>query len=91
MKSNSLSNEMNESINEISNLKEGVKSKKILSDIKNKVNRTEHSSLLFKNDLNILKPKYFGNIKPLLYLGQTPIFALGKGSNKLLIIIINLL
>ena len=46
----------------------------------------EHSSLLFKNDVNILKPKYFGNIKPLLYFGQKPIFVLGKGSNKLLII-----
>ena len=91
MKSNSLSNEMNEFINEMSNLKEGVKSKKVLSDSKNKENKVEHSSLLFKNDENILKPKYFGNIKSLLYFGQKPIFVLGEGSNKLLIIIINLL
>ena len=91
MKSNSLSNEMNESINEMSNLKEGVKSKKILSESKIKENKVDNSSLLFKNDVNILKPKYFGNIKPILYFGQKPIFVLGKGSNKLLIIIINLL
>jgi hypothetical protein len=89
MKSNSLSNEMNESINEISNLKEGIKSKKILSESKNKKSILEHSSLLFKNDANILKPKFFGNIKTLLYFGKKPIFVLGKGSNKLLIIIIN--
>jgi len=86
MNSNSLSNEINESINEISNLKEGVKSKKFFSENKDKKNKVEHSSLLFKNDVNILKPKYFGNIKPLIYFGQKPIFVLGKGSNKLLII-----
>ena len=86
MKSDSFSNEMNESINEMSNLKEEIKSKNISSEKKDKKNGMECPSLLFKNDVNILKPKYFGNIKPLLYCGQKPIFVLGEGSNKLLII-----
>ena len=89
MKSNFLSNGLNESFNEMTNLKEGVKPKKKMSESEDKKNRVEHSSLLFKNNVNILKPKYFGNIKPLLYFGQKPIFVLGEGSNKLLIFLIN--
>ena len=89
MESNFASNGLNESINEMTNLKEGVKPKKNLSGNEDKKNKVENSSLLFKNDVNILKPKYFGNIKPLLYFGQKPIFVLGEGSNKILIILIN--
>ena len=42
----------------------------------------DKSSLLFKNDINILKPKYYGKTKTLLFIGQTPVFILGESSKK---------
>lgn len=78
------SEEKEETIEEMANLKEEeIKSKEISSkETETKKKSIDKSTLLFKNDINILKPKYYGKTKTLLFIGQTPIFILGESSKK---------
>jgi hypothetical protein len=82
--------EIDETSRELSKLKEEIKPKKEKTlnqkeKEKNKSNKSNKSNLLFKNDINIIKPKYYGRTKSLLFIGQTPIFILGESSKKLLL------
>ena len=85
--------ELNEETKEISVLKDQIKSTEIsskkFSKIKNKKNQLDKSSLLFKNDINIKKPKYFGKTRSLFFIGETPIFVLGESRKKFFSYIIN--
>jgi len=81
--------EIDETSRELSDLKEEEIKPKIVKDSNKKEKEKEKdenkSNLLFKNDINILKPKYYGRTKSLLFIGQTPIFILGESSKKLLL------
>jgi len=81
--------EIDETSRELSDLKEEEIKQKIVKDSNKKEKEKEKdenkSNLLFKNDINILKPKYYGRTKSLLFIGQTPIFILGESSKKLLL------
>ena len=78
--------EINEETKEISVLKEQIKSKKLsdknINKTKHKKNKIDKSLSLFKNDINIKKPKYFGRTRSLFFIGETPIFVLGESSKK---------
>ncbi len=78
--------EIDETSRELSNLREEIKSnieKNSNSNKKEKEKKPKNPNLLFKNDINILKPKYYGRTKSLLFIGQTPLFILGESSKKL--------
>lgn len=79
--------EIDETSSELSKLKEEIKPKiETASNKKEEENNLSNkSNLLFKNDINILKPKYYGRTKSLLFIGQTPLFILGESSKKLLL------
>ena len=70
---------LDESTKGISHLKDEIKEK---NSITKKPNKKNKSNLLFQNDINIKKPKYFGKTKTLLFFGETPIFILGESSNN---------
>ena len=78
--------EINEETKEISVLKEQIKSKELsdknIKKTKHKNNKADKSLTLFKNDINIKKPKYFGKTRSLFFIGETPIFVLGESSKK---------
>ena len=77
------SKELDETTKEMKKLKEEAKPKNVSSKKKKlKKKSIDKSSLLFKNDINILKPKYYGKTKTLLFIGQTPVFILGESSKK---------
>ena len=65
---------------EISYLKEGFISKNFNeNDSEEKRNNIKKESfLLYKNDINIKHPKYFGRTRSLFFIGETPIFILGE-------------
>ena len=82
--------EIDETSRELSKLKEEIKPKKEKTvnqkeKEKNKSNKSNKPNLLFKNDINIIKPKYYGRTKSLLFIGQTPIFILGESSKKIIL------
>ena len=79
--------EIDETSRELSKLKEEIKPKieKGLNQKEKEKNKSNKSNLLFKNDINIIKPKYYGRTKSLLFIGQTPIFILGESSKKLIL------
>ena len=81
--------EIDETSRELSDLKEEeIKPKKVKDSNKKEKEKEKDENkenLLFKNDINILKPKYYGRTKSLLFIGQTPIFILGESSKKLLL------
>jgi len=89
MSENNEIKEIDETSRELSDLKEEEIKQKIVKDSNKKEKEKEKdenkSNLLFKNDINILKPKYYGRTKSLLFIGQTPIFILGESSKKLLL------
>ena len=76
--------EIDETSRELSKLKEEIKPKieKALNH-KEKEKKPKNPNLLFKNDINILKPKYYGRTKSLLFIGQIPLFILGESSKVL--------
>ncbi len=80
------SKDMEESSSQdISDLKDEIKSKETTSEkIDNKKKKTDKSNLLYKNDINIKKPKYFGRTRSIFFIGETPIFILCEKSKKLL-------
>jgi hypothetical protein len=84
--------EIDETSRELSNLREEIKPKieKISNKKEKEKDKSKNSNLLFKNDINILKPKYYGRTKSLLFIGQTPIFILGESSKNYLFININI-
>ena len=80
--------EVDETSRELSNLREEIKSNIEKNSNSNKKEKEKEKkpknpNLLFKNDINILKPKYYGRTKSLLFIGQTPLFILGESSKKL--------
>ena len=77
--------EIDETSRELSNLREEIKSniEKNSNKKEEKEKKPKNPNLLFKNDINILKPKYYGRTKSLLFIGQTPLFILGESSKKL--------
>jgi hypothetical protein len=79
--------EIDETSRELSNLKEEIKPKieKISNRKEKEKNKSNNSNLLFKNEINIVKPKYYGRTKSLLFIGQTPLFILGESSKKITI------
>ena len=79
--------EIDETSRELSNLREEIKSniEKNSNKKEEKEKKPKNPNLLFKNDINILKPKYYGRTKSLLFIGQTPLFILGESSKKLAI------
>jgi hypothetical protein len=79
--------EIDETSRELSKLKEEIKPKieKALNHKEKEKNKSNKSNLLFKNDINIIKPKYYGRTKSLLFIGQTPIFILGESSKKIIL------
>ncbi len=84
--------EISEETKEISVLKDQIKSKELINKksdkTKNKKKENDKSLLLFKNDISIKKPKYFGRTRSLLFIGETPIFVLGESSKKVFLIIL---
>jgi hypothetical protein len=78
--------EIDETSRELSKLREEIKPKieKSSNKKEKEKNKSKNTNLLFKNDINILKPKYYGRTKSLLFIGQTPLFILGESSKKLL-------
>ena len=84
--------EIDETSRELSNLREEIKPKieKISNKKEKEKDKSNNSNLLFKNDINILKPKYYGRTKSLLFIGQTPLFILGESSKNYLFININI-
>ena len=82
---NSEKREIRESTKDISDLKDEIKSiKSFPNNINNKNNSKDNSLMLYKNDIKIKKPKYYGNTKCILFVGETPIFILPQNSKKLL-------
>ena len=80
---NSESKEIGESTQDISDLKDEVKSiKSVSKKSKNKDKSNNKTLALFKNDINIKKPKYYGKTKTLLFVGETPIFILTESSKN---------
>ena len=78
--------EIDETSRELSNLRKEIKSNiENNSNKKEKEKKQKNQNLLFKNDINILKPKYYGRTKSLLFIGQTPLFILGESSKKITI------
>lgn len=79
--------DLGETNKEISVLKDEIKSKNLISEKlkkpKTKKISIEKSLKIFKNDINIKKPKYFGRTKSLFFIGETPIFILGESSKKI--------
>ena len=81
---NSETREFGEITKEISTLKEVVKTKELFpKKTKKSKNKDEKSLLLFQNDINIKKPKYFGKTRSLFFIGETPIFILGESCKKI--------
>ena len=82
---NSETKEIGESTKDISDLKDEVKVKSIKSvskQSKNKDKSNNKSLLLYKNDIKIKKPKYYGKTKSILFVGETPIFILTESSKN---------
>lgn len=75
---NSEIKELDETTKRISDLKDEIKENKSIS----KSNKKNKTNLLFKNDIKVKKPKYFGKTKALLFFGETPIFILGESSKN---------
>ena len=74
--------DLGEATKEISTLKEQVKSKELFPKKSTKSkNKDDKSLLLFQNDINNKKPKYFGKTRSLFFIGETPIFILGESRN----------
>lgn len=77
---NTESRELGEITKEISTLKEQMKSNNLLP--KKSKNKDNKSLLLFQNNINNKKPKYFGKTRSLFFIGETPIFILGESCKK---------
>ena len=73
--------EVEKTTKDISTLKDEIKLNNSLSQKseKHKV-LINQSNKLFKNDINIKKPKYYGKTKTLFFIGETPIFILCENS-----------
>lgn len=81
---NTETRDLGEATKEISTLKEQTKSKELFSKkSKNSKNKEDKSLLLFQNDINNKKPKYFGKTRSLFFIGETPIFILGESRKKI--------
>ena len=63
------------------NIREEIKPK--IENNSNMEKKSKNQNLLFKEYINILKPKYYGRTKSLLFIGQTPLFILGENSKVL--------
>ena len=75
--------ELGDATKEISTLKEQMKSKELFPQkSKKSKNKDDKSLLLFQNDINNKKPKYFGKTRSLLFINDTPIFILGESCKK---------
>ena len=77
--------EIDETSRELSNLREEIKSniEKNSNKKEEKEKKPKNPNLLFKDHINILKPKYYGRTKSLLFIGQIPLFILGENSKVL--------
>ena len=75
---NSEIKELDETTKRISDLKDEIKENKSIS----KSNKKNKTNRLFKNDIKVKKPKYFGKTKALLFFRETPIFILGESSKN---------
>ena len=81
---NTETREIVEETKEISTLKEQIKSKELFpKKSKKSKNKDDKSLLLFQNDINNKKPKYFGRTRSLFFIGETPIFILGESRKKI--------
>ena len=74
--------EIGESTKDISDLKDEIKSVKSASKQSKNKGKSNKSLLLYKNDIKIKKPKYYGKTKSLLFVGETPIFILTESSKN---------
>ncbi len=85
MSENSEIKKIDESTKDISDLKDEIKLNESIPEKEIDKNQSNKQSLkLYKNDINIKRPKYYGRTKTLFYIGDTPIFILCESSNKLL-------
>ena len=77
------SRDLSQTTKEMSILKDGIKPLQKANNNTKRKQKINKSLLLFKNDINIKRPKYFGRTKSLFFIGETPIFVLGESGNHL--------
>ena len=60
---------------------ENIKNKQNENEKTEEITSLDKSLQLYKNNINIKKPKYLGKLRALLYFRNSPIFVLTESSN----------